>query len=79
MKVITNIYLVLENFDNSVKVFSQDITEDLDKRLTETRPVYSADGFKQVCYEVAEEFRVKWEDEHDLSGRTFARTRIRMD
>ena len=78
MKVITNIYLVLENFDNSVKVFSQDITEDLDKRLAETRPVYSADGFKQVCYEVAEEFRVKWEDKHDLSGRTFARTKIRM-
>ena len=78
MKVITNIYLVLENFDNSVKVFSQDITEDLDERLTETRPVYSADGFKQVCYEVAEEFRVKWEDKHDLSGRTFARTKIRM-
>ena len=78
MKVITNIYLVLENFDNSVKVFSQDITEDLDKRLAETRPVYSADEFKQICYEVTKEFRVKWEDKHDLSGRTFARTKIRM-
>ena len=79
MKVITNIYLVLENFDKSVKVFSQDITEDFDKRIAETRPVYSANGIKQVCYEVAEEFRVKWEDANDLGGRTYARTRIRLD
>lgn len=79
MKVITNIYLVLEDFDSSVEIFSQDITEGLDKRLAETRPVYSANEFKEVCYRVAEEFRVKWEDEHDLSGRIFARTRIRMD
>ena len=79
MKVITNIYLVLEDFDRSVKVFSQDITEDLDKRLAETRSVLSANEFKEVCNRVAEEFRVKWEDEHDLSGRTFARTRIRME
>lgn len=76
MKVITNIYLVL---DNSVKVFSQDITEDLDKRLAEIRPVLSAGGFKEVCYDVANEFRAKWEDANDLGGRTFARTRIRMD
>ena len=77
MKIITDIYLVLET-KLTVKVFSQDITEDCDKRLVETRPVFSASGFKEVCYEVAEEFRVKWEDKHDLNGRTFARTRIRM-
>ena len=79
MKVITNIYLILEDLDNSVKVFSQDITKDLDRRLAEIRPVLSASGFKEVCHDVANKFRVKWEDEHDLSGRTFARTRIRMD
>ena len=79
MNIVTNIYLVLEDFDRSVKVFSQDITEDLDKRLAETRSVLSANEFKEVCYRVAEEFRVKWEDKHDLSGRTFARTRIRME
>jgi len=78
MKVITNIYLILEDLDNSVKVFSQDITGDLDMRLAGTRPVYSTNEFKEICYRVAEEFRAKWEDEHDLSGRTFARTRIRM-
>ena len=77
MKIITDIYLVLET-KLTVKVFSQDITEDCDKRLVETRPVFSASGFKEVCYEVVEEFRVKWEDKHDLYGRTFARTRIRM-
>lgn len=79
MKVITNIYLVLEDCDSSVKIFSQDITEDLDKRLAETRLVSSAGEFKQVCYEVAEEFRIKWEDKNDLGGRTYARTRIRLD
>ena len=78
MNITTDIYLILER-NLTVKVFSQDITEDLDKRLAETRPVYSANEFKQVCYEVANEFRVKWEDEHDLNGRTFARTRIRME
>ena len=79
MNIVTDIYLVLGAINKSVKVFSQDITEDLDKRLAETQQVFSACEFKQVCYEVAEEFRVKWEDKHDLNGRTFARTRIRMD
>ena len=79
MNIVTDIYLVHGAINKSVKIFSQDITEDVDKRLAETRPVYSADGFNEVCYDVANEFRVKWEDEHDLSGRTFARTRIRME
>ena len=78
MNIITDIYLILMSSNKYVKVFSQDITEDCDKRLVETRPVFSASGFKEVCYEVVEEFRVKWEDKHDLYGRTFARTRIRM-
>ena len=78
MNIVIDIYLILEA-RLTVKIFSQDITEDIDKRLAETRPVYSADGFNEVCYDVANEFRVKWEDEHDLSGRTFARTRIRME
>ena len=78
MKVITDIYLILE-IHLTVKIFSQDITEDVNKYIAETRPGFSTGGFKGVCYEVAEEFRVKWEDEHDLNGRTFARIRIRMD
>ena len=78
MKIIADIYLVLET-RLTVKVFSQDITEDFNKRLAETRPVYSADGFNEVCYDIANEFRVKWEDANDLGGRTFARTRIRME
>ena len=78
MNITTDIYLVLEE-RLTVKIFSQDITEDFDKRLAETRPVYSADGFNEVCYDVANEFRVKWEDANDLGGRTFARTRIRLD
>lgn len=78
MNIITDIYLILMSANKYVKVFSQDITEDFDKRLAETRPVYSADEIKQVCYDVANEFRVKWEDANDLGGRTFARTRIRM-
>ena len=77
MNIVIDIYLVLEE-RLTVKIFSQDITEDFDKRLAETRPVYSADEIKQVCYDVANEFRVKWEDANDLGGRTFARTRIRM-
>ena len=79
MNITTDIYLILEASNKSVKVFSQDITKDLDKRLAETRPVYSANGIKEVCYRVAEEFRIKWEDENDLGGRTYARTRIRLD
>ena len=79
MNIITDIYLALDAINKSVKVFSQDITEACDKRIAGTRPVYSAGGFKQVCYEVAEEFRIKWEDANDLGGRTYARTRIRMD
>ena len=78
MNIVTDIYLILEA-GLTAKVFSKDITEAFDERLAETRPVYSAGGFKQVCYEVAEEFRIWWEDTHDLSGRTFARTRIRME
>ena len=78
MNIITDIYLILMSANKSAKIFSQDITEDFNRRLVGTRPVYSAGGIKQVCYEVAEEFRVKWEDKHDLNGRTFARTRIRM-
>ncbi len=78
MNIVTDIYLVLRGANKSVKVFSQDITEDFDKKLAETRPVYSAYGLKEVCYDVADEFRVKWEDANDLGGRTYARTRIRM-
>ena len=78
MNIITDIYLILGTANKYVKVCTQDITEDFDKRLAETRPVYSADEIKQVCYDVANEFRVKWEDANDLGGRTFARTRIRM-
>ncbi len=78
MNITTDIYLILMSSNKYVKVFSQDITEDFDKRLAETRPVYSADEIKQVCYDVANEFRVKWEDANDLGGRTYARTRIRM-
>ena len=77
MKVITDIYLILER-NLTVKIFSQDITEDVNKYIAETRPGFSVEGFKGVCYEVAEEFRTHWEDKHDLSGRTFARTRIIM-
>ena len=79
MNIVTDIYLILEALNKSVKVFSQDITEDCDKRLAGTRPVYSAGKFKQVCYEVAEEFRAKWEDANDQGGRTYARTKIRLD
>lgn len=79
MNIVTDIYLVLRGATNYAKVFSQDITEDFDKYIAETRPVYSANGIKEVCYRVAEEFRVKWEDANDLGGRTFARTRIRLD
>ena len=78
MNITTDIYLILMSSNKYVKVFSQDITEDFDKRLAETRPVYSADEIKQVCYDVANEFRAKWEDANDLGGRTYARTRIRM-
>ncbi len=79
MKVITDIYLILMSSNECVKVFSQNITEDFNKRLAETKPVYSADEIERVCYDVANEFRVKWEDANDLGGRTLARTRIRMD
>ena len=78
MNIITDIYLILGTANKYVKVCTQDITEDFDNRLDETRPVHSADGFKWVCYELAEEFRMRWEDKHDLGGRTFARTRIAM-
>ena len=78
MNIITDIYLILRGANKYVKVFSQDITEDFDKKLAETRPVYSADGLKEVCYDVADEFRAKWEDANDLGGRTYARTRIKM-
>ena len=79
MNIVTDIYLILEALNKSVKVFSQDITEAFNKHLAETRPVYSANGIKEVCYEVAEEFRAKWEIANDLGGRTYARTRIRLD
>lgn len=79
MNIITDIYLVLRGATKYVKVFSQDITEDFDKRIAGTRLVYSANRFKEVCYDVADEFRVKWEAANDLGGRTFARTRIRLD
>ena len=77
MNIITDIHLILE-MKLTVKVFSRDITDDVDKRIATTRPVHSAEGFKWVCYELAEEFRRHWEDTHDLGGRTFARTRIIM-
>ncbi len=79
MNITTDIYLILEALNKSVKVFSQDITEACDKHIAETRPVYYVGEFKQVCYDVANEFRVKWEDANDLGGRPYARTRIRLD
>jgi len=77
MNIITDIHLILET-KLTAKVFSRDITDDVDNRIAMTRPVNSADEFKEVCYELAEEFRMRWEDKHNLSGRTFARTRIIM-
>ena len=77
MNIIIDIHLILET-KLTVKVFSRDITDDVDNRIAMTRPVNSADEFKRVCYELAEEFRMRWEDKHDLGGRTFARTRITM-
>lgn len=77
MDIIIDIHLILEA-NLTVKVFSQDITDDVDKRIAKTRSVHSAREFKEVCYELAEEFRRHWEDTHDLGGRTFARPRIRM-
>ncbi len=78
MNIIIDIHLILE-MKLTVKIFSQDITDDVDKRIARTRPVHSASEFKEVCYELTEEFHRHWEDTHDLGGRTFARTRIRMD
>jgi len=77
MNIIIDIHLILET-KLTVKVFSRDITDDVDNRIAMTRPVNSADELKRVCYELAEEFRMRWEDKHDLGGRTFARTRITM-
>ena len=79
MNIITDVYLVLKGANKYAKVLSQDITEDFDKRIAGTRLVYSANGFKEVCYDVANEFRVKWEDANNLDERTLARTRIRVD
>lgn len=77
MNIIIDIHLILE-MKLTVKVFSRDITDDVNKRIARTRPVHSVEEFKQICYELAEEFRRHWENTHDLGGRTFARTRIRM-
>lgn len=77
MNIITEIHLILE-MKLTVKIFSQDITDDVDKRIAKVGFVHSVQEFKSACYEVAEEFRINWEDRHGLSGRAFARTRIIM-
>jgi len=77
MNIIIDIHLILE-MKLTVKVFSRDITDEVNKRIAMTRPVNSTNGFKKVCHELAEEFCMRLEDKHDLSGRIFARTRIIM-
>lgn len=79
MKIIIDVYLILEALNKSVKVFSQDITGEVNKGICSDRPVYSVGDFNRLCNKMAEEFRVKWEDANDLGGRAYARTRIRMD
>lgn len=77
MNIIIDIHMILE-MKMTVKIFSQDITDDVDKRIAMTPLGHSVEEFKQICYELAEEFRRHWEDTHDLGGRTFARTRITL-
>lgn len=79
MKVIIDIYLALDAINKSAKIFTQDITSEVNKGMCSARPVYSVGDFNRLCNKIAEDFRVKWEDANDLGGRTFARTRIRMD
>lgn len=78
MKVIVDIYLVLEALNKSVKVFSQDITDEVNRSMCSDRPIYSVVDFDSLCKKLAEDFHYQWEIVNDLGGRTYARTRIRM-
>ena len=79
MKVICELYLILEASNKSVKVFTQDITEEVSKGMSFDRHAYSVIDFDRLCNKIAEDFRTHWENTNYLGGRTFARTRIRME
>ena len=79
MKVIIDIYLALDDINKCVKVFSQDITKDVNKSMNFDQPAYSVTAFEGLCNKIAEDFHTEWEIANDLGGRTYAKVKIMME
>ncbi len=79
MKVIIDIYLALDAINKSAKIFTQDITEDVNKSMNFDRPAYSVTLFEVLCNKIAEDFHTEWEIANDLGGRTYVKVRIKTE